>query len=231
MKHEPEKNAAAYLSGVMSRRRRKAFEHHILECEDCWSEVDVGRRGRSLAEAARDLAPQSLRERVRMSVAATTPPRRRWARGIAGMSAGVIVLILATVVVITSILSSTDQPREVALLVADFKSEAPVGAAAPRVLPRRLGDLQLRESRIGRVDGMSITAHEYSDSAGHEVVVYQADQAFPVAVGASHSSSSETWTAEVDGTVMYCADRPVPSLVIGDDRKEVALAAAELGLR
>jgi hypothetical protein len=61
--------------------------------------------------------------------------------------------------------------------------------------------------------------------------VYQADRTFPVAEGAEHSSDGRTWTAAADGTVLFCADRPVASLVVGDDEREVTLAAQELGLR
>lgn len=69
-----------------------------------------------------------------------------------------------------------------------------------------------------------------SDPAGHEVVVYQADTTFPIAEGAEHAAGGETWTAEVEGAVFFCADHPVPSLVVGDDREEVELAADELDL-
>ncbi len=230
MTHDPEKAAAAYLSGSMSRRLRKGFEDHILECEDCWSEVEVGRRGRSLAEEGRELAPQRLRERVRMSVEAMPAPRRRW-RGLALGGAVVAVALAAIVATIDWRLERPEQPAEIALLVADFESGSALETPTATQLPRRLGDLRLSRSRTGRVHGMDVTAHEYVDPAGHEVVVYQADRAFPVAAGADHAATGQTWTAEVDRAVLFCADHPVPSLVVGDDRKEVALAASELGLR
>lgn len=230
MTHDPEKAAAAYLSGSMSRRHRKGFEEHILECEDCWSEVEIGRRGRSLAEEGRELAPQRLRERVRMSVEAMPPRKRRW-RGVALGSAAVTIALATLVTTIEWQLQRPDQPTEIALLVADFESDSSLKTPAPTRLPRRLGDLQLSRSRVGRVHGMEVTAHEYVDPAGHEVVVYQADRTFPVAAGAKHAANGETWTAEVDGAVLLCADHPIPSLVVGDDSKEVALAASELGLR
>jgi hypothetical protein len=37
-------------------------------------------------------------------------------------------------------------------------------------------------------------------------------------------------TAEVRGMVLVCAHRPAPTLVVGQDRAEVLLAAARLGL-
>lgn len=214
----------------MSRRRRKTFEEHILVCEECWAEVDMGRRGRSLAEEGRELAPQELRERVRMSVEAMPTPNRRWHR----LALGASVIAFALLTLLASLdwgSQQPEQPIEIALLVADFESGATLKTAAVERLPDRLGDLKLRRSRTGRVQDMEVTAHEYVDPAGHEVVVYQADRTFPVAEGAEHASTGETWTAELDGAVLFCADHPVPSLVVGDDRKEVALAASELGLR
>jgi hypothetical protein len=230
MTHDPEKYAAAYLSGSMSRRRRKGFEEHILDCEDCWSEVELGRRGRSLAEAARDLAPLKLRERVRMSVEVTPAPMLRWRRFALGASA-VAVALVSLVAALDWTLDQQEQPQEIAVLLSDFESGSVLKTTAAKTLPNQLGDLRLRHSRAGRIHGMDVTAHSYTDPAGHEVVIYQADRTFPIAEGAEHASGGETWTAEVEGAVLFCADHPVPSLVVGDDHKEVALAAAELALR
>lgn len=231
MRHEPEKDAAAYLNGAMSPRRRRAFEEHVLVCEDCWSEVDIGRRGRSVAEATRRLAPQSMRERVRAAVSATPVPKRRWRRRPAAVSMGLIALFIAGAAAVVVALPGEEQPRAIGLLIDDFTDEVDMGNPAPSRLPRRLGDLELRAAKSGQMYGMTITAHEYSDPAGHKVVVYQADEMFPVAAGAERDRGHRTWTAEVKGTVLFCADRPIPSLVVGDDVKEVSLAADELGLR
>lgn len=230
-KHDPEKSAATYLSGGMRPRRRKAFEEHIMDCEDCWAEVDIGRRGRSLAEAARWLAPQSVRENVRAAVWATPAPKRTWKGRIPAISVGLIALSIVGAAVLVVTTREERQPRTIALLIDDFSEEVEMGDPAPSRLPRSLGDLKLRQSTSGEMYGMAITAHEYLDPAGHKVVVYQADETFPLAREAEHDSDGRTWTAEVDGTVLFCADHPIPSLVVGDDAKEVALAADELGLR
>ena len=76
MKHEPEKAAAAYLSGTMRSRRRTRFEQHIVDCEDCWQEVQLGRTGRSFAESGRELAPQNTRENIRAVIAAYPGSRK-----------------------------------------------------------------------------------------------------------------------------------------------------------
>jgi hypothetical protein len=66
-RHDAERNAAEYVSGELS-RRRLWFERHLLDCEDCWREVLLGRFGRRVAEDAREPVPVGLRDRVRASV-------------------------------------------------------------------------------------------------------------------------------------------------------------------
>lgn len=216
-----------YLAGEMSKRLREAFERHILRCEDCWREVDLGRTGRATAEAAREMAPQSLRERVRMTVAAMTPRVPWWRRSSTYLGALLAVIAVGGG---TFVLVGNDQPHEIEVLIADFTGEMDMGAAAPATLPTKLGDLKLASAESGKVGGVEVVAHIYRDQAGHQVIVYQADREFPVARGARHDVTG-SWTVEVDGVVLYCADEPVPSLVIGDDSAEVALAASELRLR
>jgi Putative zinc-finger len=70
-KHDPERNAAEYVTGELSRRATRWFEAHLLHCEDCWREVLFGRLGRRIAEEAREQAPASLRDRVRAAVQLT----------------------------------------------------------------------------------------------------------------------------------------------------------------
>ncbi len=75
--HDPERNAAEYVSGELRRHARRWFEAHLLLCEDCWREVLVGREGRRLAESAREMAPTALRDDVRAAVLLSDRPRRR----------------------------------------------------------------------------------------------------------------------------------------------------------
>jgi hypothetical protein len=86
--HDPERNAAEYVSGELGGRRvRRWFDAHLLECEDCWREVLLGRLGRRLATDFRETAPSALRDRVRARVALESgrisdrPRRRRWPWG------------------------------------------------------------------------------------------------------------------------------------------------------
>jgi anti-sigma factor RsiW len=67
-RHDAERNAAEYVSGELSHRTRRWFERHLLDCEDCWREVLLGRFGRRVAEDAREPVPVGLRGRVRAAV-------------------------------------------------------------------------------------------------------------------------------------------------------------------
>lgn len=66
--HDPERLAAEYLCGEIPCRIRRWFEAHLLECDDCWNEMLLGREGRRIAEAAREIAPPALRDDVRAAV-------------------------------------------------------------------------------------------------------------------------------------------------------------------
>lgn len=70
-RHDPERNAAEYVSGEFPRRAIRWFEAHLLDCEDCWREVLLGRLGRTVAEDAREPVPSGLRDRVRARVQMT----------------------------------------------------------------------------------------------------------------------------------------------------------------
>jgi anti-sigma factor RsiW len=67
-RHDAERNAAEYVSGELSGRTRRWFERHLLDCEDCWREVLLGRFGRRAAEDSGEPVPAGLRDRVRASV-------------------------------------------------------------------------------------------------------------------------------------------------------------------
>ena len=229
MKHDPEKAAASYLSGVMKHRRRVWFERHIVECEDCWREVQVARAGRSLAESGRELAPQEIREQVRAVIAAAPAPKRRWAWRWGTTVFAFALIALASIAYVT--LQERGQPRVIEAVLTDYGDRSPSGEAIEASLPRRLGDLAYARSYADTLEGLDVIVHVYRDTAGHRVLVYQADRTFPAANEAEHSSNGRTWTAAADGVVLFCADHPVPSLVVGDDTREVTLAVRELGLR
>ena len=228
MTHDPERDAAAFLAGDMSRRRRRAFEDHIVDCEDCWREVDLGRRGRALAESGRELSPQLLRERVRAAVETLPPRPRRLHPGLGALALGATVLVFASILAVGQLRQS--QPALIQSIVADFHGTQALSSNADPQLPQRLGDLRLVATRSERMEGRRLTVHTYKDAAGHVVAVYQSPASFPEATGADHSADEQTWSAAIDGVELFCTDRPVPSLVVGNDQREVALAADELDI-
>ncbi|MFN2389955.1 MAG: anti-sigma factor [Actinomycetota bacterium] len=222
MKHDPERHAAAYLGGLLKGARRKMFERHMVDCEDCWREVDLGRKGRSVAEGGREMAPQALRERVRAAVETVRPHRRRppWIFG-AGLAA-IAALVVAVIVAMPA-----REPREIEAVLSSFRS-GNVGAPTDPELPERLSELELVGATKPRLEGHDVVAHRYVDRSGDEVVVYVATEEWPVAVGAEHDNSGETWLAEKGELVMICLDEPQPLLVVGDDLHDVELAAYSL---
>ena len=223
-RHDPESAAAAYLGAVMSRRVRRRFEAHLVECPECWEEVRTGGVGRGYAEAGRELAPQELRDRIRGQVA-LVPARPRYRLR---MGVGVVVLALGAAGAGFLLLDS-DQPPAIEALVADFQGDEKLKRAAPAALPERLGDLALVGAARGHVDGLFVVGHRYRDPAGHRVTVYRADRSFPMAEGA-RAGEGQIWRAQVEGAELLCSDRPFPALVMGDDAREVVLAARLIGL-
>jgi len=221
LKHDPERSAAAYLGGLLKGARRRMFERHMVDCEDCWHEVDLGRKGRSVAESGRELAPQALRERVRLAVETVNPGRRRprWILG-----AGVLMVLF---IGIATLWLTEREPREIDAALAAFRAQ-PIAAPAEPQLPDRLGQLKLVRAGRADVEGFEAIAHVYADSSDDIVVVFVADEQWPVARGAHHDNAGETWMAEKDDLVLICIDEPAPSLVVGDDRHDVELAAYSL---
>lgn len=228
-KHEPERAAVAYLTGAIRKRKRAAFERHMMECEECWREVRLGCEGRSLAESARELAPQRLREQVRALVSASDLPKRRL---ILQIPVPPMVAFMVLVLGLAYLMGRPpDQPEVIDAALTGFRAAPPPTSVIENKLPERLGDLSHQTSYRETLAGLDVTVHVYRDPAGHKVLVYQADRTFPLAAGAQHSDDGRTWTAQVEGLVLFCADDPIPSLVVGDDEREVQLAIRTLGLR
>jgi hypothetical protein len=228
MRHDPERMAAAYLGGELRRRQRERFEAHLLACDECWREVGLGRRGRMLAESVREVAPQRLRERLRTTVAGPSTHRRVRRRGLLAAAAAVVAAAAAGGLLLAR---QPAQPPAIAAAVAAYRAGAPVSPGGAETPPaRRLGDLRWRGSGRDDLAGLPVVAHRYQDAAGHRVVLLRADREFPEAAGARAMPGGATWIAEVNGVVLFCANRPAPSLVVGQDGTEVLLAARRLGL-
>ncbi len=227
MSHDSERDAAAYLGGAMRARRRRGFEAHLMECEDCWREVAVGRTGRRLAESTRELAPQSLRETVRAGVAAFPSPRRRFRLPLAGA-----ILLLAAIGAFSAVQLRTDQPAPIARAVADFRQgrlpiEAPTTADAPDLTPL---SLSLTSAGSGFLDGLPVDAYSYRDAAGRRLLLYLSDTAFPVAAGARQAVRDGPWRAHISDLELLCAQQPHALLAVSDDAALLDRLARQLAI-
>jgi hypothetical protein len=229
VRHDPERSAATYLAGELSARQRERFEAHLLGCDDCWREVGAGRRGRELAESVRELAPQHLRDRVRATVQAIPARSRRPRRLVTLAVAAVLATALGTGGLV-AVRAERDQPAPIEAVVARYRAGGAWSPDPSRPPAPRLGDLVWQGTGRGVVGGVAVVAHTYQDAAGHRVVLLVSDRTFPEAAGASPRPAGSAWMAEVNGVVLYCAEHPEPSLVVGQDRAEVLLAADRLRL-
>ncbi len=244
MRHDAndrEESAARFVGGDLRPRAHRAFERHLLECEDCWREVELGRAGRALAESAREVAPADLRDRLRAVIqdesASALPlplvrpsrpvrPRTTWQRPVA--LAAVAVTVLAGALVLRP---ESPGPTAVAAAVADFRAQRLPGTTMPPAPAPDLSAVRLHASgaAAGVVGGRPVTAYAYRDDAGRDVLVYQSRDPFPRAASAvSLTSADGPWIDQVDGVTVLCARSPHALLVLGRDRTLVLAAARAL---
>jgi anti-sigma factor RsiW len=220
--HDPERAAAEYVSGDLRRRARLRFERHILECEDCWREVRVGRAGRRFAETGRELAPSSLRDAVRAAVALS-------GEGMHGRRRRVplLVLVLGLVAAITGgalVLSAERQPGPIAEAVSAYRAGTPLLPEPPTVPAPDLSSegFELAASGGADLDGLESEAFVYRGRRGERLYLFLSRSAFPVARDATaNAGTAHGWVATDDGVAMVCADDPVSHLLLGDDARRL----------
>jgi hypothetical protein len=220
--HDPERAAAEYVSGDLRRRARLRFERHILECEDCWREVRVGRTGRRLAEAGRELAPSSLRDSVRAAVALSGEgaSRRRRRLPIIALAIG----IAGTVAGGALLLSAERQPGPIEAAVAAYRTGSLPLPEPPTVPAPNLSSEGLELAASGRadLDGLGSEVFVYRGRRGERLYLFLSRSAFPIARDATaHTGTAHGWVATDDGVAMVCADEPVSYLLLGDDARRL----------
>ena len=211
--HDPERDAAAYVSGEMGQSERERFEAHVLGCDDCWGEVSIGRDGRAMAEAAREMAPAGLSDSIRGVVSAgpiPQPARRR------------LALVPAAVL----LLGSRGEPGPIAAAVAAARTQT-IAARGPSVRPApdlaRMGLALVVDGRV-ELAGLPSDAFLYRTSSGDSVVLFVSDESFPVARDATlREMGNGGWSARSDGMTLVCGDRPTNYLVIAQDPSLVGL--------
>ncbi|MQA85756.1 MAG: hypothetical protein GEV03_14325 [Streptosporangiales bacterium] len=239
MRHDPERMAAAYLGGELSRRRRERFESHMLDCDACWGEVSAARRGRTVAETLREVAPQRARERIRAltAIAPEPSPGRRLRMG--------FPLVLATGVALVVLLATAGagllwygparetEPAPLATAVAAYHEPGGDWAATSTAPPvPRIDGMTWRGTAQRSLGAQPATLHLYEDDAGHRLLVVRSPRPFPEAVHAELVGSGPDWLARIDSSAVFCADRAGWSwLAIGETRGQVLAAGEALGLR
>ncbi|MCA1721647.1 MAG: anti-sigma factor [Actinobacteria bacterium] len=234
MRHDAERDAARFLAGDMTSSDRDQFSSHLLECAQCWAEVEQARRGRRLAEATRTAAPPALRDRVRGLVEAdavqgapTRDRRRRW------VLAGVPVAAAAVIALILTLGGSTNDPPSLRAAVADFTAQRLPGAQLPEQRAPDLSQLRLQPVGAGggSYAGLDVDGYAYRDPAGRRVVLYLSDKPFPLAPGAERLAGRDgPWVARRGDVVVLCAREPHALLVVGQDDALVRSTAGALGV-
>ena len=242
--HDSEGEAARFLGGALSARPHRAFERHLVGCEACWREVELGRSGRRLVESARELAPPEMRERLRtLAASESAEPAaivnrrerlsrrlRQGAQAHRWLLAGAAALVVAVPLGVWQVGQSTaaiGQPVAISQAVSGFQEHRLPGTRLPQAPAPALAMLGLTPvgAAAGVVAGTEVTAFSYRDPAGRYVMVYLSAQPFPTAVGArrlaGHNRPDGPWVATSGGITVLCARSPHALLVLSQDRQLV----------
>lgn len=225
MRHDPARDAAAYLDGAMSDRKSEQFEAHLLACADCWQEVTHARTGRAIGESLRELAPQSLREDTRAATQSESSSSPRFQlRWLAVAAVAVTLTVIAGATLVRSgqgDRSIVQQPESIAQAIMDFQNgripaERPVERDAPDLA--ELG-FALSGAGSGEVGNVQVDGFSYQDGAGRRLQLYVSSRPFPEAAGAKMilDGPSSPWMASSQGIGLLCAQKPFPLLALSED--------------
>jgi hypothetical protein len=239
MNHDPEQLAAAYLTTMRPRGRRR-FEAHLLTCERCWQEVCLARRGRQLAETARELAPPQLREDIRAAVAAAAelpPVSARSPRRIVAVAVLAVVVLAGTAVLVPPWLHTRPAPDAgappavITAAVASYRAGRLPGTTVPaRPAPMLTPlDLELVGAARGQLGGVTVTMFAYSTPAGARLIIVRSTRPFPEASQARELGGTEgAWTVRSSGVTIICARGAHAMLLLGSDATLVRRASTLL---
>jgi len=219
--HQPDHDAAAYVTGTMTPSERERFEAHLLTCETCWREVGLDREGRRLAESARETAPAALRESVRAAVLAAasdrpasppTPIRRRQdrLRVLAAVAAVFALLVAGVVARSTSSLSTID-----AAMTAYAQSQIEAHhepMPAPDLGPLGMARVGATHMQLGTMD---VEAFAYRTDTGSRLTLFMADEPFPMPPDAT--PTTDGWDMAHDDMHLMTGDGSKPFLAISSD--------------
>ena len=221
--HDPERDSALYVSGEMRPAERGRFEAHLLGCDDCWREVSLGREGRGMAEATREIAPPGLRDEIRAAISVAPVPRRL-PRRLALVAA--VVPVLAFSIFGAAQIRSRHQPAPIAAALTAARTETLAARGPSELQAPDLSSQGLQLVMGERVDlaGLTSDAFMYRNTAGETVLLFTTAAPFPVAHAATPLAAGVNgWTAQSDGMTLVCGDRPMNYLAIAQDPSLVGL--------
>jgi anti-sigma factor RsiW len=233
-----------FLAGELDAEDRASFDRHLLECEACWRAVTEDRRGRTLAEALREPAPNGLADRIRLAtetrqVGATpapstvaAPARRRWAHGRVAVAAGVL-LVGAAAGAGTTFALTARSARTPAASAAGTSSMAATMTAVHlgHALPMHIDGPPVREpTTLGTavsmtVAGVQLSVTYYRVGTG-EALVVESHQRFAMPSGGTPGHHAGAWTAQLEGLTVWCANGTMSAAIV----TPMPGAAADLAL-
>ena len=228
---DPEVDAPAYVSGAMDPVRRQSFEAHLLDCEGCWDEVRLDRRGRRLAEMAREVAPAGLREAVRATVAGSParpqePPSIKYPRMIAVAAAWLLVAVLGAYFG----QARSGEPRPIQAALDAYRTGEVSGIGIDHAPDLSHLGLRLVGSQEMSLAGMPVEAFDYRSISGERLSLFMGTTAFPRPDEASSGPSElpSAWEAQHDGVGMLSDAQPASYLVITSDHALMDMFAGGL---
>lgn len=210
-----------YVQGEMPEHARRRFESHLVQCEQCWNEVQQARAGRVLAERGRELTPPGLREDVRAAVALSEAPGRRRVRILVPVVAAVLAGLVASGLVVSSLFGGGGpvQPKRIAAALASFRSDQSPPSAPTLHAPPDLSaaGLQLLSSGRSSLGDMPVDVFWFTNGTT-KVVLFLGSERFPEAVGAQERAGVVHGWRATDGRVhLVCADSPTSYLLMSRD--------------
>lgn len=233
MTHDPETSAAAYLAHELDEAAHAAYEQHLLTCDVCWAEVHAGRRGRHIAEQAREQAPAELWAQILDTFTAAPSPRTatRPARRILATAAAALTLVAVAVGV--HLTTASHQPQPINAAVTGYLQDRLPGSGIPATAGPDLTQLQLTSTAAstGNLAGLPVGAYGYRDDTGRRLLIYVSDRPFPMPGNAQHPDDpAGGWLAHDQGVAVFCSRAPHKTLIVGDDEQLVRSAARLLDL-
>jgi anti-sigma factor RsiW len=219
---------AAYVARELPVEQRAQFERHLLVCEDCAAEVELGERGRQLAGLGREAAPAGLHYRV----AALANQRRHWYRRPTAMAvAAAAAAVLAGGAAATLAVPGAP-PVAIGAAAAEFRARQLPGDIAPAGPVPNLAALGLSPvaAGVGELAGQNVTAYTYRDSHGHRLVVYTSQRPFATPAEAEEYGGDDAWVTRLGGVSVLCGRAPHRTMIVGQDATQVSDAARYLNV-